>query len=138
MKPAPPKTEQDVAFNSSLATLERINEYIVHADSYLVNDHIIGFKKNLFLLYVHSRGFLTKPELLKADKDWNVVDGFDISVKDDELVVYDDQLYIQMVRMYKWLVFRLHKHKVTMASKKEGFWGVDKIMKKYGLSYGED
>ena len=125
--------EQVLAFNSSIATLERINEYIIHADLYLVNDHIFGFEKNLFLLYVHSRGFLDKPELEKADKDWDEIEKFDIVVKDDEVEVFDDLLFIKMIKLYKWLVFKLHKHKITMATKREGSFGTEKLMKKYGL-----
>lgn len=125
--------DQILAFNSSIATLERINEYIIHADLYLANDHIFGFKQNLYLLYIHSRGFLEKPELEKADRDWEKIKGFSIVVMDDEKVVFDDKLLVCMTDFYMWLLFKLHKHRVTMASKREGSYGTEKLMKKYGL-----
>jgi len=125
--------EQGVAFNSSIATLERINEYIIHADLYLANNHIFGFKQNLYLLYIHSRGFLEKPELEKADRDWNKIKAFSIVVKDDDKVVFDDNLSVSMHDFYMWLLFKLHRHRVTMALKREGSYGTEKLMKKYGL-----
>lgn len=128
----------EAAFNGSLQTLERIHNLILHISAYRVNNNIFGFRNNLSELLIESQGFLSKQEYVKAWKDWEKLAEFEISVcEDEEAAVYDDRLLLLLDRFNAWLRLKLHRHKVTMASKREMIHGLDKIKKKYGLDYGE-
>lgn len=123
------------AFNGALQTLERIHLIILDIHKYKVNDHVIGYKENLWLLLVESQGFLNKDELQKARKDWQAITGFKILLdKEAEVCTFDTKLLDCLDDFYIWLRLRLHKSEVTMPKKKDFINGMNKLIQRYGLS----
>jgi hypothetical protein len=77
------KEGDDHTFNGAVATLERIHVLIQFISIYRVNEHILGYKMNLYELLVEVQGFLTKDELKHAWAWWQEIDQYTI-VKDEE------------------------------------------------------
>lgn len=121
-------------FNGSIDTLNRINELIKHISAYRVNGHWIGMKENLGELLVEAQGCLSKEEYKKGWKDFLEIDQYPITVNDEGLLVYDEELPIKLKKFNQWLRLKLYKHKLTMA---KGWGGYDKLQllrKRYGLA----
>ena len=123
----------DSAFNGALQTLERINELIQHISIYSVNDHWIGLKKNLMELLIETQGFLGKTEYQKAWKDWSLIDSKTLKYNERGIVTYDEELPRLLIKFSAWIRYKLHKHKVTMAGKKEIQDGIKRLYGKYNL-----
>lgn len=121
------------AFNGALQTLERIHELIRHISIYYVNDHWIGLKKNLDELLIEGQGFLTKTEYKKAWADRNALNKLALRIGDRGDVIFDEKLPEALFMFSAWLRYKLHKHKVTMAGKKEIEDGLKRMYSKYKI-----
>lgn len=130
----PKKEESESAFNGAVLTLKRIDELIRHISFYAVNDHLIGYKRNLSELLIESQGCLNKTEYIKAWRDWALIEQKFISVKiiEDKLI-YDIELKPLLFKFNAWIRLKLHRHLVTWAGKKELRDGLTSQYKKYGL-----
>lgn len=125
--------ELGVAFNGSLHTLDRINGLLVDICVYSVNDHILAYKNNLRELFKETQGFLTKPEFKLAWDKWQEILKFEIVKTDDDTIKFDSKLADLLQTFDFWLRLKLHRHHITMATKKEYLLGMEKIKKKYNL-----
>lgn len=121
------------AFNGALHTLDRINELIQHISIYTVNDHFYGLKQNLRELLIEGQGFLSKTEYQKAWKDWLKIDSKTLKYDSLGNIIFDDELPNMLYKFSGWLRYKLHKHKVTMAGKKDIEDGLSNIYNKFKL-----
>jgi glucose-6-phosphate 1-dehydrogenase len=128
------KEGDDHTFNGAVATLERIHVLIQFISIYRVNEHILGYKMNLYELLVEVQGFLTKDELKHAWAWWQEIDQYTI-VKDEEndKIVYDSGLWGDLDHFSAWLRLRCHIHKVTFTDKTMQEIGLQKVRRRYGL-----
>jgi len=121
------------AFNGALQTLFRIDELIRHISIYSVNDHIVALKKNLSELLIETQGFLSKPEYIKAWKDWEYIETKKLSFDKKGNIDYDSELPNLLFKFSAWLRYKLHKHEVTMASKKDFLNGLQRLNQRYRI-----
>jgi hypothetical protein len=121
-------------WNGSLATLERIHNLICDITRYDVNGNFLGYRNNLKELYFETRGFLSKPERIKARKEWEAIESMTLIVDaENGTASYDLLLPKALDRFNSWLRLRLHRHNVTMAKGDLAQLGLSFQRKKYGL-----
>lgn len=128
------KAVLESAFNGAVQTLGRIDELIRHISSYNVNDELKGVYENLSELYIESQGFLSKPELKTLKNKWDKVNYSwkKTIIKNDEYI-YCSDLKSVLWSFSAWIRLRLHRHKVTMAGKKEIADALSNLYKKYNI-----
>ena len=128
------KAVLESAFNGAVQTLSRIDELIRHISSYNVNDELKGVYENLSELYIESQGFLSKPELKTLKNKWDNVNIYwkKTTIKEEEYI-YSSELKRVLWSFSAWIRLKLHRHKVTMAGKKEIADALSNLYKKYNI-----
>jgi len=127
------KEEENTPFNGSLDTLSRIHQLIIDISDYRINQNWLGMRENLGELLNEGQGCLHKAEFVKAWKDWEKIESFDISINDEGVVSFDSELPIKLKKFSSWLRLRLYRHNLTMA---KSFSGMDKmanLTKRYNI-----
>ena len=122
-----------IAFNGSVQTLDRINDLLVHCSLYAVNDHILGYYRNLKELFKESQGFLSQAELKTAWNKWEKVRAYTLAQDTENNLIVDSELFEALEGFDFWIRKKLHNHKVTMALKQEWLSGMEKINRRYKL-----
>lgn len=113
-------------FNGSIDKLKRMNEIIVHASSYSVNENIRGLKHNLRELLRESHGVLNS-KVRRAFKDrWWKKGGLEeisISFGKHGAIIFDPDDLLRLNRFFFDLTSALDKDNVTWSRKemKDGF-----------------
>ncbi len=138
MKPDKKDAVFSAAFNGSLQTLDRIHELLQHCSAYCVNEHVVGYRQNLKEIFKEAQGFLSKAELLVANKKWGEVEGYSVVVDQErDTATFDEGLLVALEAFDFWIRLKLHRHHVTMASKREFQHGLKHMMSRYGLDQNE-
>lgn len=121
-------------FTGSIQSIIRLDQLLKDCSSYAVNEIVIGFRNNLREVLKEGQGYLTRQEYIKAFKDWKEIEGYDISIDEDNITVKFDSALLKKLHEFDfWLRHRLFKRGATMGAKAEFTHGMQKLMTKYGI-----
>lgn len=125
-----------IPFNSSLATLERINDLFKDCSRYAVNEHYVAYRNNVIELYLECEPFLDSEQKKVVSKQFNQILAEKVTVTKDGFIA-TTELLDNMLSLRRRLYSYLKKNKITYY-KKEMLQGLAALRGKYGLSAQEE
>lgn len=125
---------EDLPFNGSIDTLNRIHTLINDIIICRVNQNWIGMRENLAELLNEAQGCLNQAEFLKAWKDWRRIEEYKIIIDEDNNFIFDDDLISELKNFSSWLRLKLYKHNLTMARITTGIDKLGMLYKRYNIN----